>query len=207
MMIMMMTTKFIFLLICFGYLFTSIYGLDNGLARRPPMGWLSWMRFACEIDCKTYPDDCIDENLYRNMIDRIVEDGYLEAGYQYVNIDDCWMSMQRDPKTFRLLPNQTRFPSGIDGLAKYAHSKNVLLGLYEDIGTLTCARYPGTYYQGKDHTYIDAETFSDWKIDSIKVDGCYADNKQFNITYVEYSKALSEVGKFFFSFVFFDLIE
>nr|XP_027197983.1 alpha-N-acetylgalactosaminidase-like isoform X1 [Dermatophagoides pteronyssinus]XP_027197984.1 alpha-N-acetylgalactosaminidase-like isoform X2 [Dermatophagoides pteronyssinus] len=182
-----------FLVMLFSPLSMMISGWDNGLARRPPMGWLSWMRFACEIDCQTYPDECINEKLYKDMIDRLVDDGYLDAGYQYVNIDDCWMSMQRDPKTFRLLPNQTRFPSGINGLAEYAHSKNVLLGLYEDIGTLTCARYPGTYYQGKDHTYIDAETFSDWKIDSIKVDGCYADNKQFNITYVEYSKALSEV--------------
>nr|XP_027197985.1 alpha-N-acetylgalactosaminidase-like [Dermatophagoides pteronyssinus] len=193
MMIMMMTTKFIFLLICFGYLFTSIYGLDNGLARRPPMGWLSWMRFACIIDCKTYPDDCIDENLYRNMIDRIVEDGYLEAGYKYVNIDDCWMSMQRDPKTLRLLPNQTRFPSGIDELAKYAHSKNVLLGIYEDVGTETCGGYPGTYFNSIDHTFIDAETFSDWSIDSLKLDGCFAKNDTYNFTYPEYSYALANV--------------
>ena len=172
-----------------------VFGWDNGLARTPPMGWLSWMRFTCEIDCNTYPDECINEKLYKDMIDRIVDDGYLQAGYQYVNIDDCWMAMDRDPKTSRLIANETRFPSGIKALAEYAHSKNVLLGIYEDIGTLTCAKYPGTYYQNKDHTFIDAETFSEWKIDSVKVDGCYADPKKFNITYVEYSKALSQVGK------------
>ena len=27
-------------------------GLENGLARTPPMGWLSWERFRCNTDCK-----------------------------------------------------------------------------------------------------------------------------------------------------------
>lgn len=33
--------------------------LDNGLALKPPMGWISWQRFRCVIDCEQYPDDCI----------------------------------------------------------------------------------------------------------------------------------------------------
>ena len=33
--------------------------LDNGLALTPPMGWLSWERFRCNIDCKDDPDNCI----------------------------------------------------------------------------------------------------------------------------------------------------
>ncbi|XP_075584605.1 alpha-N-acetylgalactosaminidase-like [Dermatophagoides farinae] len=193
MMMMTTTTKF---LICFLFSFTFttfVYGWNNGLSRRPPMGWLSWMRFACEIDCKHYPNDCIDEKLYKDMIDRIAEDGYLQAGYQYVNIDDCWNAHYRDPKTLRLIANQTRFPSGIKTLAKYAHSKKVLLGIYEDVGTLTCGGYPGTYYNNIDHTYIDAETFSEWSIDSLKLDGCYADTNKFNLTYPEYTLALTNV--------------
>ena len=31
-------------------------GLDNGLARSPPMGWMSWEIFRCEADCETNPD-------------------------------------------------------------------------------------------------------------------------------------------------------
>lgn len=34
-------------------------GLDNGLARTPPMGWMTWQRFRCVTDCKNYPDECI----------------------------------------------------------------------------------------------------------------------------------------------------
>lgn len=26
--------------------------LDNGLAKTPPMGWLSWERFRCETNCQ-----------------------------------------------------------------------------------------------------------------------------------------------------------
>jgi hypothetical protein len=29
------------------------------------------------------------------MADVMVSEGYLEAGYEYVNIDDCWVSSAR----------------------------------------------------------------------------------------------------------------
>ena len=34
-------------------------GLDNGLARTPPMGWMTWERFRCNTDCKEDPENCI----------------------------------------------------------------------------------------------------------------------------------------------------
>jgi alpha-N-acetylgalactosaminidase len=34
-------------------------GLDNGVALTPPMGWMTWERFRCNIDCKNDPDNCI----------------------------------------------------------------------------------------------------------------------------------------------------
>lgn len=36
------------------------------------------------------------ENLFIDMADRLSEDGWRELGYVYVNIDDCWSSMERD---------------------------------------------------------------------------------------------------------------
>lgn len=48
----------------------------------------------------------------------IVSDGYKDAGYQYVHIDDCWMGNERDTNG-RLVANKTRFPSGISALADY----------------------------------------------------------------------------------------
>ena len=45
-------------------------------------------------------------------------EGYGAAGYEYVNIDDCWMSSQRDFDG-TLQANYTRFPHGIKWLANY----------------------------------------------------------------------------------------
>lgn len=33
--------------------------LDNGLMRTPPMGWMAWERFRCNVDCKNDPKNCI----------------------------------------------------------------------------------------------------------------------------------------------------
>uniref|UniRef100_A0A8C2HLN6 Alpha-galactosidase n=1 Tax=Cyprinus carpio TaxID=7962 RepID=A0A8C2HLN6_CYPCA len=37
----------------------AAWALDNGLMRTPPMGWLAWERFRCDIDCLNDPDNCI----------------------------------------------------------------------------------------------------------------------------------------------------
>lgn len=38
---------------------SHVHGLENGLARTPPMGWLSWQRFRCNTDCENDPENCI----------------------------------------------------------------------------------------------------------------------------------------------------
>ena len=47
----------IFLYICVSI--GCVYSLENGLARTPPMGWLSWERFRCNTDCVNDPHNCI----------------------------------------------------------------------------------------------------------------------------------------------------
>src|SRR3954468_13544735 len=67
----------------------------EGLASAPQMGWNSWNKFACEID----------ERLIRETADAMVKSGLKDAGFQYVNIDDCWQgrrdadgNIEPDPK-------------------------------------------------------------------------------------------------------------
>lgn len=60
-----------------------------------------------------------------------------------MNIDDCWLEMERDSTTGQLVADKKRFPSGIKALADYVHSKGLKLGIYNDMGTKTCAGYPG----------------------------------------------------------------
>jgi alpha-galactosidase len=67
------------------------------------------------------------------MADRMVDDGYLAAGYEYIIVDDCWLSHTRDENN-KLQPDPLRFPSGIRALADYVHSRGLKFGIYEDYG-------------------------------------------------------------------------
>lgn len=64
--------------------FSSIQNLKHlqiRYFRKPPMGWMSWTRFLCEINCQSFPNACINERLYQEQADRLVQDGYLGVGY------------------------------------------------------------------------------------------------------------------------------
>ena len=123
-----MTSVVFLLLVPLCSLFPACAALDNGLARTPPMGWMSWTRFACETDCALFPQECINEELYKEMADMMADMGFAAAGYQYVNIDDCWSEKERDSVTNRLVPDKKRFPSGIPQLAGYVHAKGLKFG-------------------------------------------------------------------------------
>ncbi|XP_075395658.1 alpha-galactosidase A isoform X1 [Tenrec ecaudatus] len=101
--------------------------LDNGLSLTPTMGWLHWERFLCNVDCEAEPDSCVSEQLFMQMADLMVSDGWKDAGYQYLCIDDCWMAHTRDVKG-NLQADPQRFPGGIRRLANYVHSKGLKLG-------------------------------------------------------------------------------
>ncbi|HEY5055164.1 MAG TPA: glycoside hydrolase family 27 protein [Acidobacteriaceae bacterium] len=132
-------------------------GLDNGVARTPPMGWNSWNKFACKG---------INEEVIRASADAIASNGMKDAGYQYVNMDDCWQ-ISRDAAG-NIVADPQKFPSGIKALADYVHSKGLKLGIYTDAGTKTCAGRPGSM----GHEYQDAEQYAKWGIDYVKEDWC-----------------------------------
>lgn len=56
-----------------------------------------------------------------------------------------------------------------------AHSLGLKLGIYEDLGKMTCMGYPGTTL---DKVEMDAETFAEWKVDMLKLDGCFSSTKE-----------------------------
>lgn len=83
-------------------LVASALALDNGLGRTPQLGnhifkplqyhiiqgfifltflgWNSWNHWHCNVN----------ETIIRNTIDAMVSTGLRDAGYIYVNVDDCW---------------------------------------------------------------------------------------------------------------------
>ncbi|KAK5903696.1 hypothetical protein CgunFtcFv8_007453 [Champsocephalus gunnari] len=169
----------------------ATFALDNGVMRVPPMGWLAWERYRCDIDCDHDPKNCISENLFMEMADRLSEDGWRELGYVYVNIDDCWSSMKRDDNG-RLQADPKRFPGGIHKMARYMHDRGLKLGIYGDMGTHTCGGYPGTTL---DKIELDAQTFAEWEVDMFKFDGCYSNATEQEQGYPLMSKALNATGR------------
>lgn len=146
----------------FGCLILAVqftYGQKFDLAKTPPMGWNSWNTFACDIN----------EDLIRKTADVLVASGMKDAGYLYVNLDDCWHG-QRDSQGF-IHEDATRFPSGMKALADYVHSKGLKIGIYSDAGTQTCGGKPGS----RGHEYQDAITYANWGIDYLKYDWCNTD--------------------------------
>ncbi|KAK8812474.1 hypothetical protein WA158_007708 [Blastocystis sp. Blastoise] len=157
--------KFVFV-VCF---IATVFALDNGLALTPPMGWMPWEWNRCTVDCKNHPDSCISEKLFMDVADVMARDGYLDAGYNRINIDDCWATHERDAD-HTLVADPERFPHGMKALGDYIHSKNIYFGIYNDFGTLTCEGYPGS----EGYLIKDAQTFASWGVDALKMDGCYS---------------------------------
>lgn len=155
---------FVFLLVL---LFDVVGCLDNGVALTPPMGWMQWERFRCNLDCKNDPENCISEKLVMDIADRMERDGYRDVGYTYISLDDCWMSEERDSDG-GLQPDKDRFPHGIKYLADYVHSKGLKLGIYLDMGLKTCKGYPGSKF----YIQRDVQSLQEWGVDMLKVDCC-----------------------------------
>ncbi len=54
----------------------------------------------------------------KDMADRMAADGFKDAGYEYVIVDDCWPAHNRTAQG-QLQPDPQRFPSGIKALSDY----------------------------------------------------------------------------------------
>ncbi|HJS93442.1 MAG TPA: hypothetical protein VJ741_04200 [Solirubrobacteraceae bacterium] len=142
---------------CLGGLAPIAAAENNGLAVTPPMGWNDWYSVFCGVNAP----------LVEQTAQTMVSNGMKAAGYDYVNIDDCWMAPSRD-SSGNLVADPTRFPDGIKPVADYVHALGLKLGLYEDAGTTTCAHLPGSY----GHEAQDAAAFAAWGVDYVKYDRC-----------------------------------
>jgi alpha-galactosidase len=137
------------------------------LALTPPMGWNHWYAHY----------DRVTDALVREAADQLVRSGLADAGYVYVNIDDCWAntaSASKDPRRLgpardaagNVLPNQY-FPD-MAALTAYIHARGLKAGIYSSPGPRTCTGYTGAY----GHEEQDARQFAAWGFDFLKYDWC-----------------------------------
>ena len=151
----------------------------EGLADTPQMGWSSWNKFQTEIN----------EVLIKDIADKMVEYGLVDAGYVYLNLDDGWHG-ERDDQGF-IHEDLEKFPSGMKALADYLHARGLKLGIYSDAGTNTCACYAGSL----GHEYQDAFMYAQWGVDYLKYDWCYTTNVNPKGAYSLMRNALRKAGR------------
>ncbi|MFJ5779799.1 NPCBM/NEW2 domain-containing protein [Streptomyces sp. NPDC093094] len=156
----------------------------DGLALTPPMGFNNWNSTHCRAD--------FNEAMVKGIADIFVSRGLKEAGYEYVNLDDCWALPQRDADG-KLVADPVRFPGGIKAVADYVHSKGLKFGIYTSAGTRTCDRlgFPG----GLGHEYSDARQFADWGVDYLKYDNCSNQGVDARKRYTTMRDALEATGR------------
>ncbi|MFJ6432755.1 NPCBM/NEW2 domain-containing protein [Streptomyces sp. NPDC091416] len=157
---------------------------DNGLALTPPMGFNNWNSTHCRAE--------FNEEMVKSIADIFVEKGLREAGYEFVNLDDCWAKPQRNADG-KLEADPVRFPHGIGAVADYVHSKGLKLGIYTSAGTKTCdsVGLPGAL----GHEYSDARQFADWGVDYLKYDNCNNQGVDAKERYTTMRDALAATGR------------
>ena len=149
------------------------------LALTPPMGWNSWNKFACNVS----------EDLIKGMADAVVKTGMKDAGYVYVNIDDCWQ-VSRDAAG-DIVADPQHFPHGMKAVGDYIHSLGLKFGVYSDAGSKTCAGRPG----GLGHEYQDAIQYAAWGVDYLKYDWCNTTTQDAKASYANMRAALDASGR------------
>ena len=144
--------------------FTIVVG--ETLALTPPMGWNDWYTHY----------DRVTDKLVRQAADAMIASGMADYGYQFVNIDDCWMvkpgsddpELNGEPRDVDgAIRTNRRFPD-MAALTAYIHARGLKAGIYTSPGPLTCAEFTGSY----GHEEIDARTFAKWGFDFLKYDWC-----------------------------------
>eukprot|EP00164_Ancoracysta_twista_P003764 GFYU01005047.1.p2 GENE.GFYU01005047.1~~GFYU01005047.1.p2 ORF type:complete len:436 (+),score=142.88 GFYU01005047.1:30-1310(+) len=162
---------------------TGCFALDNGLALTPQMGFNTWNHFHCDIS----------EDLIKATADIMVATGLKAAGYDYLNLDDCWHERERAADG-HVLADAKKFPSGMKSLGDYIHGKGLKFGIYSDAGLKTCAGYPGSLGYEK----LDAETYASWGVDYLKYDNCNDNGTKPEIRYPPMRDALNATSRHIF---------
>jgi hypothetical protein len=147
------------------------------------MGWMAWEQLHCE-------SGKVCEATFVDVINHLDADGWVDLGYEYLSIDDCWMGPGRDSNG-EVYADTTKFPHGMPWLVDYAHQHRVKLGIYLDYGSKTCAGYEGS--QG--YLRRDAHTIAKWKVDMVKVDGCYSEGLDKGDGFPAMTYFLNETGR------------
>lgn len=129
---------------------------EDLLGARPPLGWNGYNAFGCMPE--------LDEAKVEQIAAALIDSGMQSAGYQYVNLDQCWQ-LSRNESGQRVF-DPGRLPGGLAALAEHLHERGLLLGVFAP--TSDCLGEPG----GRGQEHVDAETYAAAGVDYVKYVGC-----------------------------------
>jgi alpha-galactosidase len=109
----------------------------------------------------------LNESVFVETAHAMVNNGLLAAGYNRINLDDCWSTFERAANG-SMEWNPQKFPHGLPWLTSYLKNLGFTPGIYTDAGTKSCGGYPGAY----GYEELDAQTFASWGFEYLKLDGC-----------------------------------
>eukprot|EP00928_Gymnodinium_smaydae_P042121 TRINITY_DN28410_c0_g1_i1.p1 TRINITY_DN28410_c0_g1~~TRINITY_DN28410_c0_g1_i1.p1 ORF type:complete len:720 (+),score=80.71 TRINITY_DN28410_c0_g1_i1:42-2162(+) len=144
----------------------------------------------CNIGCCS--DTMPSSAFMRRTAELMVSRGFRDAGYEYVNMDDCWMEKERaNGGVGPQVPIASKFPEGMNNLSANIHSLGMKFGLYTASGKSTCAGKAGSCGFEK----IDAEQYAAWGVDYLKEDWCGGCTGDDTSDYGKMQEALVATGR------------
>ena len=169
----------------------------------PPMGWSSWESFA-----KNVSEDAIMQHLKILTDSGLRDKGYniiqIDDGWMKMDRQTGWISRQNydtipsnslgpggrpgffsDLSPGCMIPDPTRFPNGMLQLGQSLKSKGFKFGLYTSGEHFVCdsqRNFKGFYTSSSYSNLreIDAECFTNWNVDLLKIDMCNPPNRKDN---------------------------
>jgi hypothetical protein len=137
------------------------------------------MRSINESQCKHWAQALLDTGLVS------------EGGFEYFVVQEpCFGA--RDNVTGEITESgeyRRRWPNGMKAFGDWLHQRGMKLGIYTDIGTLTCGHCVGS----AGHVQQDMELFASWGADLIEVDACGGAVDE--ATWAEYRDAINATGR------------
>lgn len=143
--------------VLFAALLRTTHAGAGVLSATPPMGFNDWSQYM----------GALDQQLFMDTAQAMVNKGFLQAGYNRINLDDEWSTMERLANG-SMMWNEDKFPEGLRWLTSQLKSMGFMPGIYTDAGQKSCGGFPGAF----GHEQLDAETFAGWGFEYLKLDGC-----------------------------------
>ncbi|WEK37867.1 MAG: putative Ig domain-containing protein [Candidatus Pseudobacter hemicellulosilyticus] len=133
---------------------TLLIKAGQQLALTPPMGWNSWNVWGVRVDEKKILD----------AANAMVQQGLVNYGWTYINMDDGWQAQRAADGHLQPGP---QFPD-MRRLTDSIHRLGLKAGIYSSPGPSTCGNFTGSYQQET----RDVADWARWGFDLVKYDWC-----------------------------------